>query len=447
MSAPPPSLPLARLLDLTAEFVQGVRGGRSATDLLARCPAPARPGVQALGFDVLRRLGGATEVRRLVAPKPPPPQVDALLCTALALLWPDDDPPYPDHTLVDQAVAAARLRTPAAAGFVNAVLRRFARDRAALVAEAEHRPEGAWNHPLWWIERVRQDWPAVWQSLLRSANQRPPMTLRVNARRLGGGSYLQRLVDAGLGGRLVDDEALAGQAIVLDRPCPVQSLPGWADGDVSIQDASAQRAADLVLGRGAEALAPGARVLDACAAPGGKTAQLLERADIDLLALDADPLRVPRITETLQRLQLRAEVRACDARDTARWWDGRPFDAILVDAPCSASGIVRRHPDIRWLRRQEDLLALTRTQDQLLHALWPLLRPGGRLVYATCSIFKVEGVQRIDAFLQRIGGTAASLDPASPGHLLPLADNPPQAARAGSRVVHDGFYYALIRKH
>ena len=447
MNAPASSPPLSRLLGLTADLVQGVRAGRSATDLMAQCPADARAAVQALGFDVLRRLGAASESRALLAPKTPPPPVDNLLCTALALLWPVPAPPYPDHTLVDQAVTAARQRTPAAAGFINAVLRRFIRERAELVAAVERTPMGAYNHPAWWIERLRQDWPPHWQALLLAANQRPPMTLRVNARRSSGADYLQRLASAGRAATLLDAPALAGQALVLAEPCPVQQLPGFADGDVSVQDAAAQRAASLVLGDGPDALPAGARVLDACAAPGGKTAQLLERADLDLLALDSDPRRVPRIHETLQRLHLQAEVKAADARDTARWWDGRPFDAILLDAPCSASGIVRRHPDIRWLRRPEDLLALTRTQSELLQTLWPLLKPGGRLVYATCSIFKAEGVHRIDAFLQRLPTGSAALDPASPGHLLPLADNPGHAGAGAARAPQDGFFYALIHKH
>ena len=444
--SPSPSPPLSRLLDLTAELVQGVRAGRSATDLVARCPADARAAVQALGFDVLRRLGAATELRALLAPKAPPPPVDGLLCTALALLWPVPAPPYADHTLVDQAVTAARQRTPAAAGFINAVLRRFIRERDSLVAAVERTPIGAYNHPAWWIERLRHDWPTQWQALLQQANQRPPMTLRVNARRSTGAAYVQRLAAAGKAATLLDDPPLAGQAVVLAEPCPVQQLPGFAEGEVSVQDASAQRAASLLLGDGAQRLAAGARVLDACAAPGGKTAQLLERAELDLLALDSDPQRVPRIHDTLHRLQLKAEVRAADARDTARWWDGRPFDAILLDAPCSASGIVRRHPDIRWLRRPEDLLALTRIQSELLQALWPLLKPGGRLLYATCSIFKTEGAQRVDAFLQRQAAGSTRFDPASPGHLLPLADNPGQAAARTTRAVPDGFYYALIHK-
>ena len=446
MSASPlPSPPLSRLLDLTADAVQGVRSGRSLTDLLSRCPADARAGVQALSFHALRRLGAALEVRAALAPKTPPPNVDSLLCTAIALLWPGESVPYPDHTLVDQAVHAARQRTPAAVGFVNAVLRRFARERDALVAAAGRQPVGAYNHPLWWIERIKLDWPGRWAALLESANEHPPMSLRVNARRSTGQAYVQRLAAAGRAARLIEDPALDAQAVVLDMPCPVQQLPGFADGEVSVQDLSAQRAAPLLLGP--TGLPPGARVLDACAAPGGKTAHLLESAELDLLALDSDPQRLNRVQETLQRLQLSAELRAGDGRNPQAWWDGRPFDAILLDAPCSASGIVRRHPDIRWLRRPDDITALARTQSELLEALWPLLKPGGRLLYATCSIFKAEGQDRIDAFLQRLGAGAASIDPRSPGYLLPLADNPPQAAARPVQALQDGFFYALLHKH
>jgi len=418
-------------------MVQGVREGRSLTDLLARVPLTARAGTQALAFQVLRRLGGAEAVRNVMAPKSPPPAVDALLVCALALLWPaagGERPAYPDHTLVDQAVHAAHQRTPAAVGFVNAVLRRFVRERDALVAAAEHQPVGAFNHPLWWIERIKHDWPGQWQALLREANRHPPMTLRVNARRTNPASYVQRLAALGRSA-----QAVSSHAVVLGEPCPVVQLPGFAEGDVSVQDAAAQRAAPLLLGPGG--LAPRARVLDACAAPGGKAAHLLELADLDLLALDNDPQRLMRVQDTLNRLHLAATLKAGDARQPAAWWDGRPFDAILLDAPCSASGIVRRHPDIRWLRRPDDIAALARIQAQMLDALWPLLAAGGRLLYATCSVFKAEGQQQIDAFLQRLGSGAARMDPASPGHLLPLPDNASAAA-----VTSDGFFYALIHK-
>jgi 16S rRNA (cytosine967-C5)-methyltransferase len=193
-------------------------------------------------------------------------------------------------------------------------------------------------------------------------------------------------------------------------------------------------------------LRPGARVLDACAAPGGKTAHLLELAELDLLALDSDPLRLARVQDTLNRLHLHAELKAGDARRPATWWDGRPFDAILLDAPCTASGIVRRHPDVRWLRRPDDVTALAHVQAELLDALWPLLVPGGHLLYATCSIFKTEGQAQIDAFLQRCPAGSATLAPQSPGHLLPSRDNAPHGEPGRISALHDGFFYGLLRK-
>ena len=463
--APGHSAPLAVLLEQVADAVQAVRSGRSLNDFLPRVPAALRPGTQALAFHALRWLGSASEVRARLAAKAPPPEVDALLVTAIALLWPGEPSPYAEHTLVDQAVEAVRRRAPASAGFVNAVLRRFVREREALVEAVRRTPVGAWNHPPWWIERVRKDWPALWQPLLAAANQRPPMTLRVNARRGTGAAYVQRLAAAGRAATLLDGPEFGGPAasatVVLAEPCPVQALPGFAEGEVSVQDAAAQRAARLLIGEG---LPANARVLDACAAPGGKTAHLLELATLDLLAIDSDPLRLARVQETLNRLQLspppgapgpasRVELKAADARQPRTWWDGRPFDAILLDAPCTASGIVRRHPDVRWLRRPEDIGALVRIQADLLDALWPLLAPGGRLVYATCSSFKAEGQAQIDAFLQRVGAAAATVEPQSPGHLHPLPDNPANGM-AGSvpspapsvGAVQDGFFYASIRK-
>jgi 16S rRNA (cytosine967-C5)-methyltransferase len=431
---------LHRLLLQAADAVAAVRSGKSLTDVLARVPPDLRAGAQALAFHALRGLGGAECVRAVMAPKPPPPAVDALLVTALALLWPPapgDVAPYADHTLVDQAVDAVRQRAPAAAGFVNAVLRRFLRERAALVAQARQQPLAAYNHPDWWIERVRRDWPTQWQALLAAANRHPPMVLRVNARRSTAAAYVARLAAAGMAATALD-----AQAVLLAQPAPVSQLPGFADGEVSVQDWSAQRAAPLLIGGdgfGTTRLAAGARVLDACAAPGGKTAHLLELAELDLLALDSDAQRLQKVRQNLDRLALSAKLMAGDARDTARWWDGEPFDAILLDAPCTASGIVRRHPDVRWLRRPDDVAALARTQAQLLDALWPLLKPGGRLVYATCSIFRDEGERQIDAFLQRARTGGPRLASASPGHLAGLPDNPGMPTALG-----DGFFYALI---
>lgn len=452
----PSSPPLSRLLLQLADALQAVRDGRSLTDVLARCPAELRPATQALSFHVLRLWGSAQAARAVLAPKNPPPRVDSLLTGALALLWPTGEAPlYAEHTVVDQAVEAARQRAPASAGFVNAVLRRFLREREATVRAAERDPQGAYNHPPWWIERVRQDWPTQWQAVLRANNQHPPMTLRVNSRQGSVQAYQERLAALGMAARPVG--ALAPQALVLDKPQPVSALPGFAQGAVSVQDAAAQLAAPLLLDpRPAqqdlpplEALPPGARVLDACSAPGGKTAHLLElRPDLELLALDADAGRLARVQDNLQRLQLQAPgrvaLKAADARDTAAWWDGRPFDAILLDAPCSAAGIVRRHPDVRWLRRPGDIGALAQIQAQLLDALWALLKPGGRLVYATCSIFKSEGQTQVDAFLQRHAEARPLTVQGITGHLLPLADN--AASQGEGAAMVDGFFYALLHK-
>jgi len=436
------SLPLSQLLGHAADAVQAVRAGESLTTALERCPPAARPGAQALSFHALRWLGAAQAVRAQLAPKAPPPAVDALLLSAIALLWPsgwaDGDAPYAEHTLVDQAVVAARARAKPSANFVNAVLRRFLRERDAVVERALRDPQARYNHPPWWIDRLKADWPAQWQAILDADNERAPMTLRVNARRGDAAGYVARLAEQGIAAT-----ASGTHTVVLARPSPVQALPGFADGDVSVQDAAAQRAAALLLGAG---LPEGARVLDACAAPGGKTAHLLELAHLDVTALDADPKRLARVDETLQRLGLHARTVAADAGEPAAWWDGKPFDAILLDAPCSASGIVRRHPDVRWLRRPSDIGALVATQARLLDALWPLLAPGGRLLYCTCSVFKAEGQHQIDAFLQRNPEARLAAHPASPGHLLPLADNGNERPSPGTGPVADGFFYALIEK-
>jgi len=436
------SLPLARLLGHTADALQAVRAGRSLTDVLAQCPAEARPAAQALSFHVMRWLGSAQALRERLAPRTPPPAVDALVTCALALLWLAGSPPYAEHTLVDEAVRAARLRGGDGRGsapFVNAVLRRFLRERDALVAAVAHDEAARWNHPAWWIARLRSDWPAQWQALLDADNLHPPMTLRVNARRGGTAlAFVARLAAHGIAAR-----AVGAHAVNLEQPRPVAKIPGFARGEVSVQDASAQLAAPLLLGAG---LPPGARVLDACAAPGGKTAHLLELADLEVLALDADPERLKRVQGTLERLGLRAQLLAADAAIPATWWDGVAFDAILLDAPCSASGIVRRHPDVRWLRRAGDIEALAKTQARLLDALWPLLRPGGRLLYCTCSLFKAEGQDQIDAFLQRQAAAGRVTVLPSPGHLLPLPDNASEGTAQAGGAVPDAFYYALLER-
>ncbi len=438
MTAPIPSLPLARLLSHTADAIQAVRAGHSLNDALSRCPPDARPGTQALSFHVLRWLGSAQAARAWLAPKAPPPPVDALALSALALLWPGGDAPYPAHTLVDQAVSAARQRHNASAPFVNAVLRRFLRERDAIIEAAKRDPVAAHNHPAWWAKRLRVDWPDQWQALLEANNHRAPMTLRVNARRGTAETYVKRLQDEG-----ITAKAFGTHTVVLDLPVPVTRLPGFAQGDASVQDAAAQAAAPLLLSGG---LPAHAHVLDACAAPGGKTAHLLELADLDVVALDSDPERLTRIDDTLTRLSLKARTVCADAGDPAAWWDKRPFDAILLDAPCSASGIVRRHPDVRWLRRPGDITTLAETQARLLDALWPTLATGGRMLYCTCSVFKAEGQHQIDAFLQRQADASLINQPPSPGHLLPLPDNGQEASVPALGASPDGFYFALLQK-
>lgn len=431
---------LWRQLQAGATALAAIRAGSSGTAALEAVPAGLRPGVQALVYAALRELGRAEALRRQLAPRKPPPAVDALLCLALALAWRDEGAPYEAHTLVNQAVEAAKRTesTRAQAGFVNACLRRFLRERAALVAQTDADPVAHWNHPRWWIERLQQDAPQHWQAILQANNRPPPMTLRVNTRRATVAGVLSRLQAGG-----IDARRNGVSGLTLATPLPVQQIPGFDEGLVSVQDAAAQLAAPLLLQGLAQQ--PGLRVLDACAAPGGKTAHLLEIAGegVEVLALDIAESRCRRIEDNLQRLGLQAEVRAADAGQPDRWWDGRLFDAILLDAPCTASGIVRRHPDVRWLRRESDVAQLAAEQARLLQTLWPLLRPGGRLLYCTCSVFRAEGEEQVQAFLAHNSG--ARLLP-SPGHLWPTLLPKADAVTDNQVSDHDGFYYALLEK-
>ncbi len=339
----------------------------------------------------------------------------------------------PAHAVVAEAVeAAAGLGRPWAKGLVNALLRRYGREREAL--EAALGSEAArLAHPPWLLEAFRRAWPEDWEAIARAGNRRPPMTLRVHAGRISRQAYLERLAGAGLPAR---PHARAPRALVLERPVPVTRLPGFAEGLVSVQDAAAQLAAPLLDPR------PGQRVLDACAAPGGKAAHLLEaQPDLELLALDADAARAERLRGTLARLGLTARVRVADAGAPADWWDGRSFHRILLDAPCTGTGVIRRHPDIKLLRRPGDAAALAAGQRRLLEALWPLLAPGGKLVYATCSVLPEEGEAQIAAFLARHADARA----AAPAW--------PFARRLGQGVQilpgteeMDGFYYACLEK-
>jgi 16S rRNA (cytosine967-C5)-methyltransferase len=437
-SGPVRQPPLWEQLQAVASVVQAVRSGTSATTALARVAPALKGGVQALAFHALRQLGRAQALRSQLVSRAAPAPVDALLCTALALAWNPDEAPYEAFTLVNQAVEAAKRQpsTRAQAGFLNACLRRFLRDRETLIAGTVGQPTAQWNHPVWWISRLRQDWPQDWESILVANNRHAPMTLRVNRRHMTPERYQLVLEDAGIPSTL-DSQG----AVMLAKGRAVQDLPGFLQGAVSVQDAAAQLAAPLLLD-GLQS-GPALRVLDACAAPGGKTAHLLELADCELTALDIDPQRCEKISQTLQRLGLSAQVRAADAAEVASWWDGQLFDAILLDAPCSASGIVRRHPDVRWLRRESDIDQLARMQDRLLSMLWPLVKAGGRLLFSTCSVFRAEGELRIKTFLAH--NTDARLLP-SPGHLLPRSVLNGRLLPENASGDHDGFFYALLEK-
>ena len=442
MQDKPNQIPLWRQLQGAASILMAVRNGQSMTAALTDVDAALRPGVQALSYHALRWLGRAEALRQQLVSKPPPPEADALLCVALALAWNEEKAPYSVHTLVDQAVEAAKRSeaTTHQASFINGCLRRFLREREALVAKTDANPQAVWNHPQWWIDRLRKDHPEHWQAILRANNARAPLILRVNGRKTTVAQYSYALTAMNIVATPVGE-----YGVVLATAQSVTGLPGFAEGHFSVQDAAAQLAAPLLLDgllTAAGSTAP-LKVLDACAAPGGKTAHLLELADCEVTALDIDARRCERITQNLTRLGLRARLVIGDASRPADWWDGQLYDAILLDAPCTASGIVRRHPDIRWLRRPTDIAQLAAIQAQLLDTLWPLLRPGGRLLYCTCSVFRAEGDKQLQTFVAH--HKDVSIRP-SPGHLLPQSGVNATGLPDNLSGEHDGFYYALLEK-
>lgn len=442
-SAPSPALraPLSRELRAAAAALQAVLAGHTLPPALAqaagrhRLAGTSRAAMHDIAYGAVRRLGTCLAIAHRLNARAPAPAVAALQAIALSeLLEPGR---RHEAVIVDQAVAAARLDadTSAASAFLNATLRRFLRERDALLDTVLREPQARWNHPRWWIDLLRAEQPDRWQAVLDADNQPPPMTLRVNPRRTDVETCLRAIALAGMGAH-----AIGPQALRLDAPCDVARLPGFADGLLSVQDLAAQLAAPLL------DVHDGQRVLDACAAPGGKTTHLLELADCEVTALDADPQRLERVRENLDRLGMAARLTVGDARDPARWWDGRRFERILLDAPCSASGIVRRHPEIRWLRRRSDLATLSAQQSEMLAALWPLLEAGGKLIYATCSVFGAEGERVVERFcadrpdaerLTLHWRWAGDEQDSAVGQLLP---------RSGEMRDHDGFFYASIRK-
>lgn len=341
----------------------------------------------------------------------------------------------PAHAAIGETVGCAdKLKKPWAKGLLNAVLRRAQREGQALLASMERDPVVRTAHPRWLQKSLKAFWPEQWEAICAANNAHPPMILRVNRRHHSREAYLALLTTAGIGASACQ---YSRDGIVLAQACDVRSLPGFAEGWVSVQDEAAQLAADLL------ELAPGQRVLDACCAPGGKTCHLLE-AEAGLgqvVAIDLEAKRLARVRENLDRLQLDAELIACDARETASWWDGKPFQRILLDAPCSATGVIRRHPDIKLTRQAEDIPALATLQGELLDALWPTLEVGGMLLYATCSSLPTENTEVIEAFLARTPG-ARELDLATAAGLRQPHGRQLLAQEGG----HDGFYYAKLIK-
>ena len=422
-----------------AVALRAVRQGKNHTQALALVEPRLRAGAQALLFAVLRQWGRATAIKSQLVSRAPKPAVDDLLCVGLGLAL-QAEAMYPMHTLVNQLVEAAKRdpATQAQAAFINACIRRFDRERQALVQATDAQPTARWNHPDWWIKALKKDHPQDWQAVLLASQKAAPMAVRVNQRQLSREQLQATWQQQG-----VASDSCGESGLILHRASHVQSLEGFDQGWFSVQDPGAQLAAPLLL----NGLTPPAsgrwRVLDACAAPGGKTAHLLELADIQLLAIDVDESRCQRVRDNLKRLHLQAEVMCADAGKPETWWDRQRFDAILLDAPCTASGIVRRHPDIPWLRRETDVAGLAAQQQKLLAALWPLLAAGGRLLYCTCSLFKMEGEHQIQSFLAN-NSDAQLL--ASPGQLLPGMTANGATVSDNQSTEHDGFFYALLEK-
>jgi 16S rRNA (cytosine967-C5)-methyltransferase len=420
------SAELAPALATAARAVANVAAGRSLSDAMERRSEHADDSMRGaqsdLCYGTLRSYGRVQAIVQALSRKGAgEPRLQALLWCALYAL---ESGRYAPYTVVDQAVrAAGLLELWPARGYVNGLLRSYLRERDALERRIAADPQALHRHPLWWIEAVQRSRPEDWRAVLAAGNTHPPMCLRVNRRRTTLPAYAERLAAEGIVARQVGDLAL-----LLAKAVPVERLPGFAAGDVSVQDAGAQRAAALM------DLAPGQRVLDACAAPGGKSAHILETADVELTALDTDPARATRIGSGLARLGLAAMVRVADCTALETWWDGRAFARILADVPCTGSGVARRHPDIKWLRRAQDLPAFARRQALILDALWRVLAPGGKLLYVTCSMFAEENGAVVDAFRACTPqARLLALPGGAPAQLLPGPE-------------HDGFYFALLEK-
>lgn len=390
--------------------------------------AQERGAVQDLTYGALRFRGRLEGILRHLLQKPlKDTEIRNLLLVALYQLSHTRARPY---AIVDHAVAAcARLGHPQARGLVNAILRNYQRRSVEAEAAAATTDEGRYSHPQWWINKLTVQHPENFRSILEAGNARPPLTLRVNRRRISRNDYLELLRSNSMAAR-----SIGQHGVIVDQPRPVMELPGFAEGLVSVQDAGAQLAAELL------DVGDGMRVLDACAAPGGKSAHLLELADIDLTAADIDPLRLQRVSENLSRLSLHARLLQADAEQPEAWHEAGLFDRILADVPCTASGVVCRHPDIKWSRRSVDIPPLVVRQSRILDTLWQLLGRGGKLLYATCSVFSEENCLQVEHFIaSHPDARQQPLPPFNDGIKTEQGQLLPDAA-------HDGFFYAVLEK-
>ena len=441
-----PGNPGAQALAEATRALAAVLRGRSADEALAAADAsPRRSAVRAIALGTMRwylRLRPAVEAL-LSSPGTLAPDIHALLVTAAYQIEYSRDAPA---LVVSLAVDATRaLAQPRAAGLVNAVLRRYVRERRALLAKVDAEPAARSAHPAWLVQALAEAWPDQYTQILDANNAHPPLVLRLNTRRRSCSDYLEDLAAAGLGGSVVAWTAAhcGSVAVALERPVPVSALPGFKEGWVSVQDAGAQLAPRLL-----EAV-PGMRVLDACAAPGSKTSHLLESAPgaLDLTAVDIDAGRLERVAQNLQRLGLAAKLVAADVREPGSFWDGRPYDRILVDAPCSGTGVIRRHPDIKLLRRAADVASFARTQLDILKGAFAMLAPGGRLVYSTCSVLPAENEAVVARLLHEEPEAAAA--PMPNGEALApgaIARHLGSQLLCGGAAESDGFYYACLEK-
>ncbi|WP_028452845.1 16S rRNA (cytosine(967)-C(5))-methyltransferase RsmB [Chitinilyticum aquatile] len=416
---------------LASQTLSAVLDGQNLTEALQlawrrnpQLTPQQRGAIQDACYGTLRELGlWQTVLGKLLKAPLKEAAIESLLLIALQQLGSARAASY---AIVDHAVqVAGKTGKGQAKGLVNAVLRNFLRQQDTLLAEARQVPLARWNHPAWWQTTMRTAYPQDWEAVLTANNQHPPMTLRVNRRHSTPEAYLALLAEAGIAAR-----PLGRHALQLDKPTGVDQLPHFSEGWVSVQDYGAQLAAALL------DVSDGQRVLDACAAPGGKTGHILELADVRLTAIDSSSERLQRVADNLQRLHFDATLQCGDASRPADWWDGQPFDRILADVPCSASGVTRRHPDIKWLRRPEDFRKFAVQQAQMLDALWPLLAEGGKLLYATCSVFPVENADSASAFAARHPDARR----------LALPDFLPATGQLLPTPEHDGFYYALFCK-